>query len=338
MKSSLSVALTLALTSAVVHAHHGVATLGAVGLEGPGAPVETSSSATLPKGSWLGYLKVDHAKSKTYDPSTAAGDQEGDYNQYWMAGIGYGFTPWFSAYAFQPYNIKKDEYGDTHSRGFTDLSLMGVIGFKYDDRLMLVPADESLDDLMDWHFTLYGGLSLPSGDANHRLDDGSIDPGKSLGFGKSSFSYGLTATKQLTDDATAVFEAGQIRFQKYHYDDDPIGGNPTGIKVKFGTETRLNAALAYRLMTHPETRFRLDGNAELNFLRLGRDVEDGVGAAATGGDMLYGVLGARLYKDNMSLGLALKKPIWTDLNEESQQQGAEGKEKYRFIATFSALF
>jgi hypothetical protein len=40
----------------------------------------------------------------------------------------------------------------------------------------------------------------------------------------------------------------------------------------------------------------------------------------------------------MSLGLALKKPVWTDLNEESQQQGAEGKEKYRFIATFSALF
>jgi hypothetical protein len=40
----------------------------------------------------------------------------------------------------------------------------------------------------------------------------------------------------------------------------------------------------------------------------------------------------------MSLGLALKKPIWTDLNESTNQQGAEGKEKYRFIASFSALF
>ena len=330
MKSSVYAALTLAVLSSTAQAHHGVATLGAVGLEGPGAPVETSSSATLPQGSWLGYIKVDHAKSKTYDPSTAADEQEGDYNQYWMAGIGYGFTPWFSGYVFQPYNIKKDEYGDTDSRGFTDLSVMGVIGFKYDQRFMLVPANESLDDLMDWHFTLYGGVSLPTGDANHRLADNTIDPGKSLGFGKSSFSYGLTATKQFSENATAVFEAGQIRFQTYEYDNTD--------RVKFGTETRLNAALAYRLMTHPETRFRLDGNAELNFLSLGRDVENGIGAPATGGDMLYGVIGARLYKDNMSLGLALKKPIWTDINEENQQQGAEGKEKYRFIASFSALF
>jgi len=330
MKHGLSVVLALSLISPFVYAHHGVATLGAVGLEGPGAPVETSSSATLPRGSWLLSLKVDHAKSKTYDPSTAVDAQEGDYNQYWMAGVGYGFTPWLSGYLIQPYNIKKDEYGDTNSRGFTDLSVLGVIGFKYDDRFMLVPADESLDDLMDWHFTLYGGVTLPTGDANHQLDNGNIDPGKSLGFGKSSFIYGLTATKQLTDNATAVFEAGQIRFQTYEYDNT--------VRVKFGTETRLNAALAYRLMTNPETLFRLDGNAELNFLRLGRDVEGGVGQPATGGDMLYGVIGARLYKDNMSLGLALKKPIWIDLNEESQQQGAEGKEKYRFIASFSALF
>jgi hypothetical protein len=340
MKHGLSVVLALVLTlsSPVVYAHHGVATLGAVGLEGPGAPVETSSSATLPKGSWLLSLKVDHAESKKGITPPPDDNAEGDYNQYWMLGVGYGFTPWLSGYLIQPYNIKKDEPDGQNSRGFTDITLMGVIGFKHDDRFMLVPADESLDDLMDWHFTLYGGVTLPTGDANHRLADTSIDPGKALGFGKSSFIYGLTATRQFSENATAVFEAGQIRFQKYHYDDDPAGGNPTGINVKFGTETRLNAALAYRLMTNPETRFRLDGNAELNFLRLGRDVENGVGAAATGGDMLYGVLGARLYKNNMSLGLALKKPIWTDLNESSDQQGAEGKEKYRFIASFSALF
>lgn len=330
MKSSVAVVVALSLCSPFVYAHHGVATLGAVGLEGPGAPVETSSSATLPKGSWLLSVKVDHAESKKGITPPPDDNAEGDYNQYWMLGVGYGFTPWFSGYLIQPYNIKKDEPDGQNSRGFTDVSLMGVIGFKYDQRFMLVPADESLDDLMDWHFTLYGGLSLPTGDANHRLADSSIDPGKSLGFGKSSFSYGLTATKQLTDNATAVFEAGQIRFQTYEYDNTD--------RVKFGTETRLNAALAYRLMTNPETRFRLDGNAELNFLRLGRDVENGVGQPATGGDMLYGVLGARLYKNNMSLGLALKKPIWTDLNESSDQQGAEGKEKYRFIASFSALF
>lgn len=330
MKHLLPVAIAIGLASPLALAHHGVASMGAAALDGPGAPVETSSSATLPEGNWLVYVKVDHAKSETYDPSTAPGDQEGDYNQYWMLGLGYGFKPWLSAYVFQPYNIKKDEYGDTDSRGFTDLSAMGVVGFKYDQGFMLVPANESLDDLMDWHFTVYGGLSLPTGDANHRLGDGGIDPGKSLGFGKSSFTYGMTATRQFSDNATAVFEAGQIRFRTYEYDD--------GNRVRFGTETRLNAALAYKLMANPETKFRLDGNVELNYLKLGRDVENGVGAVATGGEMVYGVVGVRVYKDNMSLGLALKKPIWTDLNEESQQQGAEGKEKYRFIATFSALF
>ncbi|NWG39561.1 MAG: transporter [Hydrogenophilaceae bacterium] len=334
MKRSAPILLLSALATAPALAHHGVASLGAAGLEGPGAPVETSSSATLPQGKWLAYLKVDHAESK----QGILPPPENDYNQYWMLGLGYGFRPWLSAYLFQPYNIKQDTPGGFESRGFTDLSVMGVVGFKYDDGLMRVPANESLDDLMDWHFTFYGGLSLPTGDANHRLPDTSIDPGMALGFGKSSFSYGVTATKQLDDKATLVLEAGQIRFQEYHYDPDPVGGNPAGIRVQFGTETRVNGALSYRLITHPESRFRLDGNVELNFLRLGRDVEDGIPATATGGDILYGVVGARVYKDNLSLGLALKKPVWTDLNEESQQQGAEGKEQYRFIVTFSALF
>ncbi len=326
MKTRLLAALALVITTPAV-AHHGVASLGAAGLEGPGAPLETSSSATLPQGKWLAYLKLDHAKFRTYDPADAT---EADYAQYWMLGLGYGFTPWFSAYVFQPYNIKKDEPDGFRSRGFTDLSVIGVAGFKYDQGWMLTPANESLDDLMDWHFTAYGGLTLPTGDADHRLQDGSIDPGMSLGFGKPGFTYGLTATKQVSDDTTLVFEAGQIRFQKYAYED--------GQTMRFGTETRLNAALAQRLMTLPESRFRVDGNAELNFLRIGRDVENGIKANATGGDMLYGVLGLRLYKDNLSLGLAVKRPIWTDLNEEPDQQGAEGKERYRAILTFSALF
>jgi hypothetical protein len=320
--------------SAPALAHHGVASLGAAALEGPGAPVETSSSATLPQGKWLGYLKVDHAQSRT----GLSAPPESDYNQYWMLGLGYGFTPWLSGYVFQPYNIKADQAGGLNSRGFTDLSVMGVAGFKYDQGFSLVPAQESLDDLMDWHFTAYAGLSLPTGNANHRLADTSIDPGKALGFGKSSLSYGLTATRQLNDDATVVFEAGQIRFQTFQYDPDPVGGNPSGLRVKFGTETRVNTALSYRLLIRPDARFRLDGNLELNYLHLGRDVEDGVGAAATGGHMVYGVVGVRMYLDSLSLGLALKRPLITHLHEEDQQQGSEGKERYRLIATLSVLF
>ncbi len=330
MKKRPLALLLLGLCATRAFAHHGIASLGAAGLEGPGAPVETSVSTTLPQGSWLASLKVDHARYRTFDPSTAAGDQESDYAQYWMAGLGYGFTPWLSAYVFQPYNIKEDEYGDTSSRGFTDVSAIGVVGFKYDDGFMRVPASESLDDLMDWHFTVYAGASLPTGDANHVLGDGSIDPGKSLGFGKASFNYGATATRQLSEEATVVFEAGQIRFQEYRYED--------GQTMKFGTETRFNGALVYRLKTDAESRFRLDGIVEANYLGLGRDESQAGPETATGGQMLYGLIGARLYKDNLSLALGLKKPVWTDLNEEDQQQGAEGREKYRAIATLSVLF
>jgi hypothetical protein len=91
-------------------------------------------------------------------------------------------------------------------------------------------------------------------------------------------------------------------------------------------------------MKHAESRFRMDGVGELNYLKLGRDKANGQGEAATGGEMVYGVLGVRLFKDNMSLALAMKKPVWTDLNEEHDQQGAEGKEDYRFIANFSVAF
>ena len=93
-------------------------------------------------------------------------------------------------------------------------------------------------------------------------------------------------------------------------------------------------------MILPESRFRLDGNVELNYLNLSRDRDQDGPDNGSGGDILYGVLGIRLYQDNMSVALALKKPVWTHLNEPagSPQQGSEGTEKYRFVATFSAMF
>jgi hypothetical protein len=307
-------------------AHHGVAGVGAAALEGPGAPVESGSSAVLPEGKTLVYAKLDHAKFKTYDPAAV----EGDTSQFWMAGLGRGFTPWFSAYLFAPYNIKKDEPGGLDSKGWADLSVMGQIGFKYDNGFKLVPANESLDDMEDWHFTFFGGGTLPTGKANQRLSDGSIDPGKSLGFGKPSYSLGVTASKQLSRDLTFNLEASMIRFQEYTYDD--------GNKVKFGSENRLNGNLAWRLHTNPDSRLRVDGVLEAQYLALGRDIENGVGAEATGGRIIYLVPGIRLYKGSTSFALGFKKAAWTRLNESDQQQGAEGKEKYRLIVSGSMIF
>ncbi|ADO44860.1 conserved hypothetical protein [Hydrogenobacter thermophilus TK-6] len=345
------VLMTALLCCGLSFAHHGVAALGAASLEGPGAPLETSSSATLPEGSWLFYLKLDHVKWKKYSFQDFP-DQKSTYD-FWMYGLGYGVKPWLSLYLFVPYYVKKElksingdptqgQYSYTNS-DFADISLMAVLGFKYDRGFRLVPKKESLDDLMDWHFTLYGGLSLPTGNPNKydraRDPKGEFEPDMSTGFGKPAITLGFTATKQLVSlpRLTFVFDTNYIKFfeNTYNFRESPDAPRK---KYKFGDEFRLNTALAYRLYTNAERKFRADALLEANFQYNQRDKEDGVKLEGSGGKILYGVLGTRLYYKNISAGLGVKVPVWKKLNEESQQQGAEGKEKYRLILTLSALF
>jgi hypothetical protein len=321
----LSLAL-LSVFSLPAFAHHGVAGVGAAGLNGPGAPVESAASTVLPEGKMLSYFKVENARFNLYDWAAP----NAKYSRFTMLGLGYGVTPWFSAYAFLPYNEKVDEAGGQNSRGVADLSLMGQIGFKYDQGFKLIPQNESLDDLEDWHFSVFGGATLPTGDANYRLGDGTIDPGKSLGFGKPSVSLGLTASKMLTDTLTLSFEASALRFREYTYDD--------GQRVRFGGENRFNTALSYRAFTIPDKMFRLDPVLEIQYLRIGRDRENGEGARATGGQIVYAMPGVRAYWRSASFALGVKKPVWTRLNESSEQQGAEGKEKYRLVFSASLMF
>jgi len=315
------------LTPAAAVAHHGVASLGVAGMEGPGAPLETSSSATLPRGGFLAWVKLDHAEFERYTPWR---DDESTHNSYWMFGLGYGIRSWLSAYVFLPYNIKEVEDGSSDSSGLADMSLMGVLGFKYDEGFRLTPEDESLDDLEDWHFTFYGGLTLPTGDPNTRTRSNEIDPGMSLGFGKPAFAAGLTATKALGERFTWVGETSYIHFLEYEYDD--------GNRTRFGTEVRGNTAFTCRLLTIPRWKFRLDAQLEANYLWLGRDETNGSGERATGGHVLYLLPGIRTYWWKTSLGIGVKFPTWTKLNEEGEQQGAEGREKYRLIFTLSVLF
>jgi hypothetical protein len=320
-------ALPLLLTPAAAAAHHGIASFGAAGLEGPGAPLETSNSATLPRGGILGYTKIDYGDFKRYSPAI---EDETRHHFFLIFGLGYGIRSWLSAYVFLPYNRKAVEDGSSDSSGLADMSLMGVLGFKYDDGFMLVPENESLDDLEDWHFTFYGGLTLPTGDPNTQTRTNEIDPGMSLGFGKPAFAVGLTATKPFKERFTWVGETSYLHFLEYTYDD--------GNRGQFGSEFRLNSALTYRLLTIPRWKFRLDGQIEGNYLRLGRDKSNGSGERATGGQILYVLPGFRAYWRNMSLGLGVKLPTWKKLNEEDEQQGAEGKEEYRLIFTLSVIF
>ena len=309
-------------------AHHGVAGIGVAGLEGPGAPIEAATSATLPDGKFLLYFKLDRAEYDTFDSNSS--NPESDFANFWIGGIGYGVTPWFSAYLFVPYNEKIDEPGGFNTSGFADISLFGQFGFKWDEGWQLIPANESLDDLEDWHFTLFGGVTIPTGDDNLRDSNGNIDPGKSTGFGTPSYLTGLTVTKTLTDRLTANLELSRNAFIENGYAD--------GNRTRFGTEYRVNPALIYRMYTNPTKKLRLDLSLEPQYLKLGRDRTNGQNERATGGDMLYLLPGLRGYWRNLSIAAGVKVPVWTNLNEESEQQGGEGTEDYRFIFTFSLLF
>ena len=125
-------------------------------------------------------------------------------------------------------------------------------------------------------------------------------------------------------------ELSTIGFQEYEYED--------GNRTKFGQEIRANSALIYRAYTDLDRKLRVDLSIEAQYLHLGRDRTNDVDELATGGEMLYALPGVRVYWDNISAAIGVKSPIWTDLNEESQQQGGEGTEDYRLIFTFSALF
>jgi hypothetical protein len=284
--------------------------------------VETSTSATLPRGRALAYLKLDYADFERGSPRA---EDDSDYNAYWLYGLGYGFTPWLSGYLFVPYYQKTTEDGSRDASGFADISLTGVLGFKYDEGLRLMPDSESLDDLEDWRFTLYGGLTLPTGDADVRTRSNEIDPGQALGFGRPSYQVGCTATKQFTENDTAIFETSYIWFDEYKNDDRN--------RIKFGSEFRINAALTHRVLTR-----RLDLVMEANYLHLARDQLNGVNEEATGGHILYLQPGLRLFWRRISVGLGVKFPTATSLKEEDDQQGAEGTENYRLTFTLSTLF
>ncbi len=317
----------LFLLPAAMFAHHGVASLGVAGLEGPGAPLETTSSSMLPKGSFLGYLKLDYANYEKYTPAL---DDEMEESYYWMYGLGYGFSSYFSGYIFFPYYTKSQENG-VETSGFHDLNLMGVLGFKYDEGFMLVPQNESLDDLEDWHFTLFFNLTLPTGDSELKRVDGSLyDAGLQLSFGSPSYMIGLSATKWFGNRWTMVLDSSYNTFTEHTYSD--------GTRVKFADELRANAALTYRFYTDRSAKMRLDFNIEANYLYLDRDRFNGVEELATGGEILYNTLGIRLFYNSVSAAAGIKLPVWTRLNEEELQQGSEGKERYRLLFTFSTLF
>lgn len=319
--------LTSLVAGTMAWSHHGVASLGIAGLEGPGAPLETTSSAMLPEGMFLAYMRAEYI---SYKLNTSSVDGEMEKHEYFSYALGYGVTSYFDVYLSLPYFTKKEE-GSIGTSGFHDLKVTGVLGFKYDEGFMLTPDNESLDDWEDWHFTAILSTSMPTGDKDVRKPDGTLyDYGSQLSFAAPSMMFGLSATKWFGDKTTLVFDGSYNTFLEGSYSD---GGT-----MEFGNEIRFNTALTYKLYSNSDKKLRFDATIEANYLNLGRDVENSIAQEATGGDILYSTVGMRVFYQNISATLGVKMPVWRDLNEAHLQQGAEGNEDTRVVFTLSALF
>ncbi len=319
----------IALLPYVSFAHHGVAGLGTTISDGPGSAVETSSAFTLPQGRFFISLKNEYTKFRKYK---GLEDQKESYN-FTHLNIAYGIKPWLTVMFSQPYGVKKAEYGT--SRGFMDPSINLILGFKYDEGFKLVPKNENLEDYRDWHFALNLGVFLPTGSTNNKYWDKegnkvSFDPDMQPGFGKPSYQMGISASKWLTERYTLSVETSIQVFNEKRYNAD------TSYKYKFGNELRFNMAHVYKI--YGNGNYRFDGILEFNFLRLGRDKENGRSLEASGGKILYVQPAVRVYLGKMSAFASLKLPAWKDLNEERHQQGSEGKESYRINVGVSYLF
>jgi hypothetical protein len=323
---TLALAVLALLVAGPARAHHGVAAVGVGGPEGPGAALETTSPLPLPARTLFVMTKSEYVP---FQRRAIAEPENKRFSSFNLLAAGYGVTPWLSAYLFQPLNAKAQD-GIGTNVGLGDPNLMLALGFKYDDGLRLVPEKESLDDLLDWHFSLWASSTIPVGPTTHRDRSGAYyEPDMQTGFGAPSPAVGVAALKQLTERLTWL---GEASYQHFFAHDYPF------TRYQFGGETRANTALVYEL--YGAGSLRLDVAGELSGLHVQRDRErSGAGAMerlpASGGAILYAGAGVRVYRGNLGLALGLKRAALMDLNEARDQQGSEGLEQVRAALTLS---
>jgi hypothetical protein len=303
-------------------AHHGAVSLG----YGPGAPIATSSALTLPQGGFLVLAKVEQADWKKY---RWARPENKDEFTFYNLGVGYGFKPYLTSTLFIPYVDKEqDKLGDSYGGG--DVNAIFQFGFHYDPGkgiALNTPDDTaiSLESVTKTFFSVYLGVSAPTGESHNKDEfEEEFERGMQPGFRSPAFVVGLSATRQLFHGFTLCADTDYTIFTKRD-------------AFKFGNEFKGDIAAVYDLLTRPGVA-GLQGILELNLLNVAKDEEGGEGIPNSGGTILYLSPGLRINFPPVSLGFLLKLPVWKDLNRQSEQQGAEGLEKYRAIVSLSAFF
>lgn len=323
MKKLIAI-IALLLAPASAFAHHGGVTLAF----GPGSPIETNSPITLPEGGFVAGLRAEQVEwKKVHNP------EDKSAFTFMNANFSYGFTPAFMGTFIVPYYVKRTE-GNGTNEGLADMKLQFTYGFHYDqeggfsrntekDSAMSMEAQKN----RTW-LAISAMASVPNGDHNKKLKDGSIDPGMQTGFGSPSYTFGITAARAFGPLTLNTELSADIFTERENF--------------QFGSEWRGNLAGVYELYGNTNSFVsKIDGILELNYLHLDRDRENGVGLEGTGGDILYLSPGVRFSLpalQNANLGIMVKLPVAKSLNEENLQQGAEGLEKYRLITSLSFYF
>ena len=310
-------------------AHHGEVS----SAFGPGAPIETASPLALGKGRYLIYEKFEYVP---FEYKEHAEPENIDTFTFFNTVFGYGVTDALSFYGILPFASKEQDNLGT-SDGFGDLGLLVQYGFKLGERDGIrglyrfgtedsYGADYSSDDLK---MSVIAGLTVPTGTTSNRDDEGNrFDMGMQPGFAAPSVTLGLAASKMIIPHFTLTGDTSVLTFTETN------DGKP-------GNEVRFNVAGGYEIFEKTNGFLsRLDIIGESNFLHLTKDMnEEGKKVNNSGGSILYLSPGLRAtFGKHVSVGALIKIPMWKDLNNESEQQGAEGLEDYRAIVTCSVSF
>jgi len=314
----------IVLSPAVALAHHGGVSLG----YGPGSPIETSTGLTLPQGGFSLIARVEQVEWRQFH--WAQPENKSAFN-FSSLGLGYGLTPYLSAFLYVPYAVKmQDRLGKSYGGG--DASLWFYLGGSHDpSRGFRLNTQEdtavSLETSKTTYFSVCLAASAPTGEShNHDQAGEEFERGMQPGFRSPFINFGFTVTRQafvrgLTFSVDSLYT---IFTEK----DD----------FKFGNEYRADFATVYDLWSKPGRSWSLQPIVELNLLNVAKDEDAGEKVANSGGTILYLSPGLRFNLPPASLGLLVKLPVWKDLNRRSEQQGAEGLEKYRAIVALSVFF
>ena len=306
-------------------AHHGGVSLPF----GPGTPIETSVPLTLPEGGLVIFVRAEQVEWRKYQ---FAEPTNKDSFTFFNLGLSYGIKPYLTGSIFLPYSIKRQDSLGSNS-GIGDIRFMGILGFNYEPGrgARLNSAKESaisFEGKKKTFFSFYGGFTMPTGRSREELG-GKVDPSMQPGFGSPSFTLGFNVARGLLRSLSLVLDTSYDIFTQR---DD----------FKFGNEWRINLAGIHELYGKPEKFIsKIDGILELNLLNIARDEQAGQALRATGGTILYLSPGLRFAfprLQNANLGILIKIPIFKNLNEQDEQQGSEGLEKYRAIVTLSLYF